>query len=201
MEKVEIKKKNKEDWDTVTKKITFDTSYRFSIAWWIMFWIFCGLCLAFLAFGIVVFAGSMVEWNKDTCRGLGLGCGFSIILVFALFWITNNFINSRMYLRPEFPDEVKKLIKKQTIWMNVFRISTAVLCLVCGLLFVVAGFMWNDDSGVPASTIQIINGCTCLIFLILSGLSITGYCLMIILKQKTLDVLVPRKSPNVRAKK
>ena len=197
MDKVEIKKKHKEDWDTVTKKISFDSSYRFNVAWWIMFWIFCGLCTAFLAFGIVVFAGSMTGWANNIMQGMGLGCGFSIILIFALFWITNNFVNSRMFTRPEYPQEVKKLVKQQAIWMNVFRISTAVLCLACGLLFIVAGFMWNEigkpSTEVTTSTIQIINGSACLVFLALSAVSITGYFKVIVLKLKTLDMLVPKK--------
>ena len=202
MEKVEIKK-NKEDWDIVTKKISFDSSYRFNVAWWIMFWIFCGLCLTFLIYGIVVFAGSMQGWTKETLQGATLGCGFGIILVFALFWITNNFVNAKMYMKAEYPDHAKQLIKKQAIWMNVFRISTAVLCLVCGLMFVVSGFMWNSlgTDGVSESTIRIINGCACLIFAILTGLSITGYYFVIVYKRKTLDVLVPRNSSNVETKK
>lgn len=192
MEKVDIKKKNKEDWDIVNKKITFDTSYRFKPAWWIMFWVFCGLCAGFLAFGIVVFAGSMQGWDKDTLKGVGLGCGFSIIFIFALFWITNNFLNSKMYMKPDYPDNAKKLIKKQAIWLNTFRISTAVLCLICGLMFIVAAFMWNADSGVEASTIQIVNGCACLLFAILTGVSIAGYFMTIVTKLKTLDILVPK---------
>ena len=193
MDKVEIKKKHKEDWDTVTKKIAFDTSYRFNVAWWIMFWIFCGLCTVFLVFGLVVFAGSMTGWDTKLCYALGLGCGFSTIFIFALFWITNNFVNSRMFVRPEYPQEVKGLIKKQAIWMNVFRVSTAVLCLACGVMYIVAGYMWEANSGVPVSTIQIINGCTCLLFLILAGVSIAGCYEMIVIKFRTLDMLVPKK--------
>ena len=199
MEKVEIKKKHREDWDTVTKKISFDSSYRFRIAWWIMFWIYCGLCAAFLAFGIVVFSGSMSDWDKNTLKGMGLGCGFSIILVFALFWIVNNFINAKMFAKPDYPDEAKKLIKKQAIWSNVFRISAAVLCLVCGLLFVVSGFMWdNVGDNVAKKSPQIINGCTCLVFMGLIAVSVLGYYKMIVLKDTTLNILVP-KTTNKKA--
>ena len=197
------KNKFNESWEIVNKKITFDSSYRFKPAWWIMFWIFVGICAIFLALGIVVFVGDL-KWSNKTNYGFGIGVGASLILVFALFWIVNNFINSKMNQRPDFMEDVKKIVKKQNIWMNVFRISTALLTLVCGLLFLTSGFMWDNGKGEiavdSANTMKIIAGCTCLLYMALASVSITGYYMVIILKQRALDMLVVKDPVKIEVK-
>ncbi|MCF0227767.1 MAG: hypothetical protein HUJ52_03025, partial [Malacoplasma sp.] len=194
------KNKFNESWEIVNKKITFDSSYRFKSAWWIMFWVFCGICALYLVFGVIVFVGCFQEWGGQTMKSLGLGCGFSLILVFALFWITNNFLNASITLKPEYPDQIKKTIKKQSIWMNVFRICTAALTLVCGLMYITSSFMWDSLDSVGANTIKVITGIAPLTFMVLAGVSVTGYYLVILLKQRILNDLVPKHTTVEEAK-
>ena len=197
MEKLDVRKKPKEDFEISSKKTVFDRSYRFKLFWWPAYWVFIGLCAFYAIFLIIVFVGTMVKWSDNTNQGLGLGCGFSLILVFALFWITNNLINAKMFLQPDFSQEVKDQVKKQMIWSNVFRICAAFLTLACGLICITAGFM-NDADDVSRSTIKILNGVNCLLFIGLAATCIVAYTITINTKLRVLDTLVPSK-PTIQS--
>ena len=203
METANVKNKFHENWEVVNKKIEFDSSYRFKPGWWIMFWVFCILCIIYLVFGIFVFTIYFIEpWDITTLRGIGLGCGFSLILIFALFWITNNFINSPIAVKADYPEEVKKMIKKQSVWMNTFRICAAFLTLACGLMYVTSAFMWDSlNTIVNETTIRVVAGVSILLFIALGGVCIAAYYQVIIRKQQILNILVPKHTKIEEAKK
>ena len=166
------------------EKCKVDKKFKYYILWWPMFWIYVSLNIVFFVLSLLCFISSVTNqtiFSIKTMQTLDIINGALMMLLFALFWIVNAFINNRAYPQRQQDELANKLASSHRKWHSTYRICGCVIAAICGLTFISAGFFLNKDALINVSFI-----CSIIAFWIYTVCAILGVVAFVLfIKQKT----------------